>query len=66
MAAGARRDQIVQMSIYLTDMDDRSRVSKIRAEYVNEPFPASTLVGVSSLAHPDLKIEVDAVALLDA
>lgn len=64
-AAGARREQIVQMTIYLTDMGERAAVSKARADFVVEPFPASTLVGVNALAHPDLMVEVDAVAVLD-
>jgi 3-hydroxyisobutyrate dehydrogenase len=63
-SAGARRDQIVKMNVFLTDMDARAAVSKARREYVAEPHPASTLIGVNALAHPDLLVEVDAVAVL--
>jgi 3-hydroxyisobutyrate dehydrogenase len=64
-SAGARRDQIVKMNVFVTDMSERAAVSKARREYVVEPHPASTLVGVDALAHPDLLLEVDAVVVLD-
>jgi reactive intermediate/imine deaminase len=63
-AAGADRGNLTHLTIYVVDMDGRAEVSKARAEYVVDPKPASTLVGVNRLAHPDLLVEIDAIAVL--
>ena len=52
------------MTIFLTDMSGRAAVSKVRREFVVEPYPASSLVGVQTLARPDLLVEVEAIAVL--
>jgi tripartite-type tricarboxylate transporter receptor subunit TctC len=54
------------MTIYVCDMSRRAEVSAARREMFAEPLPCSTLVGVSSLAGPDLLVEVDAIALIGA
>jgi enamine deaminase RidA (YjgF/YER057c/UK114 family) len=45
-------------------MGHRTRLSPIRQRYFEGANPASTLVEVSELAHPDLLIEVEAIAVL--
>jgi enamine deaminase RidA (YjgF/YER057c/UK114 family) len=52
------------VTVYLTDIDDRSRVNPVRQQVFGETRPASTLVEVSALVIPGARIEVDAVALV--
>jgi 2-iminobutanoate/2-iminopropanoate deaminase len=64
MAAGGTSDDVVKLTVYLCDMSRRAELSTARREVFAEPFPCSTLVGVSSLASPDLLVEIDAVAVI--
>ena len=63
-AAGGRPEQIVKVTIYLTDVSDRQSINPIRQKYWGEHRPASTLVGVSALALPALKVEIEAEAVV--
>jgi enamine deaminase RidA (YjgF/YER057c/UK114 family) len=65
-AAGGSIDDIVKVVIYLTDINDRDAVWKARREFFKEPFPVSTLFEVSKLVRPEMKVEIDAVAVLHA
>jgi 2-iminobutanoate/2-iminopropanoate deaminase len=61
-AAGASFKDIVKVTVYLTNIDDRHLVNPVRQEVFGDARPASTLVEVSRLAIPGMKIEVEAVA----
>lgn len=61
-AGGATLDDVVKVTVYLADVDDRPRVNEVRQAYFGRNRPASTLVEVSRLAIPGIKIEVEAVA----
>lgn len=62
-AAGAALDQIVKLTVYLTDLADLEVFRRVRDEYFSpESPPASTLVKVSGLVHPSFRIEIDALA----
>ncbi len=63
-AAGCGFEDVVKVTIYLTDVDDRPSINPVRQEVFGEARPASTLVEVPRLAVPGAKIEVEAVALL--
>jgi 2-iminobutanoate/2-iminopropanoate deaminase len=63
-AAGASFRDVVKVTVFLTDIDDRSAVNTVRQEVFGEARPASTLVEVSKLAIPGARIEVEAVALI--
>ena len=52
------------MTLFLTDVDDRTKVNPVRQEFFGKTRPASTLVEVSALAIPGAKIEVEAVAVV--
>jgi enamine deaminase RidA (YjgF/YER057c/UK114 family) len=62
-AAGAAREDVVRVGIFLTDMADRAAVARARVEYFGEHRPAATLVEVSSLVSPELKVEIEATAI---
>jgi 2-iminobutanoate/2-iminopropanoate deaminase len=61
-AAGAGFGDVVKVTTFLTDVDDRARINPVRQEFFGEARPASTLVEVSALVLPELLIEVEAVA----
>jgi reactive intermediate/imine deaminase len=63
-AAGGGFEDVVKVTVFLTDVDDRPLVNPVRQEVFGETRPASTLVEVSALAVPGARIEVEAVALI--
>ena len=65
-AAGASFADVVKVTVFLTDVDDRAAINPVRQDVFGETRPASTLVEISRLAIPGAKIEVEAVALLEA
>ena len=62
--AGAGFADVVKVTVFLTDVDDRARINPVRQEVFGEARPASTLVEISRLAIPGAKIEVECVAAL--
>ena len=65
-AAGATARDVVKVTVFLTDVDDRARINHVRQAFFGEARPASTLVEISRLAIRGAKIEVEAVAVLRA
>jgi 2-iminobutanoate/2-iminopropanoate deaminase len=63
-AAGATFDDVVKVTNYVTDVNDWRQVLPVRAEYLKEPYPASSFVEVSALIFPELLIEIEAVAVV--
>jgi len=63
-AAGATFADVVKVTVYLTDIEDRARINPVRQEFFGDTRPASTLIEVSALATPGAKVEIDAVAIL--
>lgn len=47
--AGGDLDNIVKLTIYLTDLDNFATVNSVMAEYFQEPYPARAALGVASL-----------------
>jgi 2-iminobutanoate/2-iminopropanoate deaminase len=50
------------VTVYLTDVNDRTKINPVRREFFGETLPASTLIGIKELAIPGAKIEITAVA----
>ena len=63
-AAGCSFDDVVKVTAFLLNVDDRPAINPVRMEFFGEARPASTLVEVSALAIPGAKIEVEAVAVV--
>lgn len=63
-AAGADFSHVVKITNYVTDADEYPKVAPIREEYLQEPYPASTLIEVQRLIYPELLIEIEAVAIV--
>ena len=63
-AVGAGAEHVVKVVVYLTDIHDRRKINPIRQRYFGPHRPASTLVEVSALVSPELKVEIEAQAVL--
>jgi 2-iminobutanoate/2-iminopropanoate deaminase len=63
-AAGGSAQSIVKINSYVTDIRYRADFATIRQEVFAGKLPASTLVQVVALAHPDWMIEVEAIAVI--
>jgi 2-iminobutanoate/2-iminopropanoate deaminase len=61
--AGATLDDIVKLTVFVTDVSHLQAIHEVRAAYFRGDYPASTLVEVKSLVSPDLMIEIDAIAV---
>jgi 2-iminobutanoate/2-iminopropanoate deaminase len=61
-AAGAGFSDVVKVTVFLTDIDDRPLINTVRQDVFAGARPASTLVEVSRLALPGARLEVEAVA----
>lgn len=59
-AAGKGLEQVVRVTVYLTDLSHFGKVNEVMAEYFHAPYPARATVGVAALPRGAL-IEVDAV-----
>ncbi|QLC25514.1 RidA family protein [Parasphingopyxis algicola] len=64
-AGGSRRERIVKVTIYLTDMGHFPAMVEARKRYFTPPWPADTIVEVSALALPELMVEIDVIAAAD-
>jgi 2-iminobutanoate/2-iminopropanoate deaminase len=62
--AGAGFGAVVKLTVFLTDIANLREFGRIKAEYIPGPQPASTAVGVTALALPEMLIEVEATAVL--
>ena len=60
-AAGATFADVLKVTVYLTDVDDRTKINPVRQEYFGAARPASTLIGVKELAIPGMKVEIEAI-----
>ena len=64
-AAGAAMDDVVKLTVFLTDMADLAAFRKARDEFIRaDTPPASSLVRVSGLVNPEFRIEVEALAAI--
>jgi len=61
---GAGLADLVQVTTYLVSMDDFDGYNEVYGQYFDQTGPARTTVAVHQLPHPDLRIEIQAVAVL--
>src|SRR3972149_5989972 len=64
-AAGAQMTDVVQMNFYITNLEDFAKIRNPYREYFGKYYPCQTLTVISSLADPDLLIEIQAIAVID-
>ncbi len=62
-AAGADLNQVVKLTIYLTDLSNFATVNSVMEDYFDQPYPARATVGVASLPK-GVDVEADAILAL--
>jgi len=62
-AAGGRLDDMVKLTVYLTDLVHFPRINEIMAGYFSRPYPARAAVGVAGLPR-NAMVEIEAVMVL--
>ncbi len=62
-AAGSGLQDVVTMTIYVTDMADNKEIWRARQEFFTGDFPCSTLVQVAALGDPKIKLEITCQAM---
>jgi len=63
-AGGGTLANVVKITTYVTDIRYRMDFRTVRDEFFGARGPASTMVQVASLSHPDYLIEVEAIAVV--
>ena len=64
-SVGASLADLVKTTTFVTDIDEFFKHVDVRHDYLGVALPTSTTVEVRRLAHPDLVVEIEAVALLE-
>ena len=65
-SAGGKLDDIVTMTVFITDMANGTRFTQLRKEFFQEGrYPASALIGIKELARPEMMVEIQAIAVVD-
>jgi reactive intermediate/imine deaminase len=62
-AAGGNLDQVVKLTIFLTDLGNFATVNSVMEDYFQQPYPARAAVGVASLPK-GVDVEADAILAL--
>lgn len=63
-AAGGTLRDIMRVDVYIKDMSHFKTIHEVRSQYFDQEPPASTMVAVSAFTHPDMLIEINAIAVL--
>jgi len=65
-ACGATFHDVVQVTRYLTDIDEQDQLNEVWWEYFGDHRPGTATIEVTRLAaHPNLKVELAAIAVVD-
>lgn len=63
-AAGGGLEDIVHMTVFLTDMRHVEDFVELRGEILGDDLTTSSLIGVDQLALPELKVEIETRAYI--
>jgi reactive intermediate/imine deaminase len=65
-AAGSSLQRVFKVTIYITDMAGFPDIVEMRKRWFQSPWPSDTIVQVAALGLPELLVEIEAVATVDA
>jgi reactive intermediate/imine deaminase len=61
-AAGSSLNDVIKVTIFVTDISDFKEVVELRRQFFSEPYPADTIAEVKALYDPQVMIEIEAIA----
>ena len=64
VSVGGNMSDIAKVTVFVTDMSTLPEIHKVRSEFFDPPYPASSLVEVSGLVKPEYMIEIEAIAVI--
>jgi 2-iminobutanoate/2-iminopropanoate deaminase len=64
-AGGSSLKNVIKVTIFLRDMSNFDKIVELRGRYFTPPYPADTIVEVSSLYSPQALLEIEAIAIAD-
>ena len=62
--AGGKLSDMVQMTVFITDVRYGRRLTELRREILGDNFPGSALITVTALQNPDAKLEIQGYAVI--
>ena len=65
-AEGAGFADVLKVTVFMRNIEDRPAINPVRKEVFGDARPASTLVEVAKLVHPDMLVEIEAVVGIPA
>lgn len=60
---GMNLSSVIKLTVFLKNISDRENVAEVRKNYFGNNKPASTLIGVSEFGHPEMIVEIEAIAV---
>ena len=63
-AGGSSLQDIIKVTIFVTDMGNFQEVVELRRKFFSEPYPADTIAEVRALYNPEVMIEIEAIAAI--
>ena len=64
-AVGAKPEDVVRVTLYLTSMKEKASLDAMREEFFGPDWPAAVAIGVTELASPEYLVEMDAIAVVE-
>ncbi|RJR46089.1 MAG: RidA family protein [Deltaproteobacteria bacterium] len=64
-AGGSSLANVIKVTIFLRDMSNFAKIVELRGRYFKPPYPADTIVEVTSLYTPEALLEIEAIAVVD-
>ncbi|MPZ45736.1 MAG: RidA family protein [Betaproteobacteria bacterium] len=61
-AGGSSLNDIIKVTIFVTDMGNFQEVVELRRKFFTEPYPADTIAEIKALYDPAALIEIEAIA----
>ena len=62
--AGGTLQDIVTMTVFISDVRHGDEFVRIRSEYFDEGYPGSALITVTGFARPEMMVEIQAIAVV--